>query len=327
MCYSLDDSDGLNNGRIKWHPLETVLGAWIDMVRTGKIVAEAPGQCIYGEHFHKNDPWVLLPYTAGQVNEAAGLFDSLVNAIEIRMPNKLPSSQSGKSPLFNHDELIAAKLPPGFAYDLLRKVRRPCFRFIAPGLEVPNRGTIAMQPFFGMMEQLPEQYRDNETSSPILLFRSSQLYTRPPRKPTARWDSDSILGYPFNERNYPAGLYFHSCDPSDSNAHDDGVSLILPYGIGANRWARKSDGTFLGEDVDRPVPNARNVHAELYQTGHQPFIEMHPVRLVKVLGSWLSMVENGHWQIGPDGVLNGIDTWQMADTENDWEKYWIPPDW
>ena len=51
------------------------------------------------------------------------------------------------------------------------------------------------------------------------------------------------------------------------------------------------------------------------------------MRLVKVLQSWLKMVERGDWEVGAEGIKNGMDEWKKADTRNGWKKYFIEPDW
>ncbi|KAL5461840.1 hypothetical protein PMIN06_001921 [Paraphaeosphaeria minitans] len=93
MCYSLDDLDGLDNGWIKWHTSETVLEAWLDMIRTGKVFTEPSGLCLHDVHMHKNDLRVLLPSPPGQVIEAVEMFNSLLAAIEARLPETLADSR------------------------------------------------------------------------------------------------------------------------------------------------------------------------------------------------------------------------------------------
>ncbi|KAJ4287826.1 hypothetical protein N0V90_012530 [Kalmusia sp. IMI 367209] len=316
MCMSIWDGDGLcKPDRIRWYPLEDVLAAWLDMIKIGKIKAAGPDA--------EFRPWELVPYTESQVDEAVDVFNKLLYAIESRIPDHISTHKSATTSLIDHEILDAAQIPQGFAYSFLLRARRPSFQFIAPGLALPTPSTIIPQPFFGIMETAPEQHSEMFRIPPLLLFRSSLDFTRPPSNNNP---SEDIFGYPFNLSTYPAGLYFHSNSIS-RNEHADQVSLVLPYGIGSNGWARKSDGTLFGENINEELPHAKNMHTELYQTGHNPFIEMHAVRLVKVLRSWIGMVERGDWKVGERGVVSGIGEWKRADTRGGWEKYAIAADW
>jgi hypothetical protein len=51
------------------------------------------------------------------------------------------------------------------------------------------------------------------------------------------------------------------------------------------------------------------------------------MQLHKVLLNWALMVENGHWEVGEDGVVDSIEKFKEADTKQNWRKYWIPPSW
>lgn len=316
MSMSIHDGDGLcEAGRVRWHPLEDILEAWLDMIRIGKVKIVGPNT--------EFRPWELVSYTEHQVNEAVEVFNKLVSAIEARIPpNKSTNLEIGT--LFDKGALDAAHIPTGFPYDFLTRARRPNFRFIAPGLMLPTLDSIADQPFFGVLETVPQNHRDWFHAPPIQLFRSSKPYTRPSPHPNIY--PDDIFGYPFNLSTYPAGLYFHQAD-FGNNQHGDAVSLVLPYAIGGNGWARKADGTAFGENAHDESENSEDRHDELYQTGRQPFIKRHPVRLVQVLKSWIGMVERGDWKVGAEGISSGINEWKKADTRGGWEKYCIPPEW
>ncbi|KAL5416404.1 hypothetical protein PMIN04_008178 [Paraphaeosphaeria minitans] len=319
MAMSIHDSDGLcDAGRITWHPLESILEAWLDMIRIGKVKTVGPNT--------EWRPWELLPYIKYQVDEAVEVFDKLVSAIEARMPHNDPPPTAEPSTLFDKAALDAAHIPPGFAHDFLTRARRPNlnFNFIAPGLSLPTPSSIVSQPFFNIPATIPQDHRDWFHSPPIHLFRSSKTYTRPDPHPNI-YPYD-IFGYPFNLSNYPTGLYFHACDDGN-NQHDDAVVLVLPYAIGGNGWAKKADGTAFGENPHDESANSQDCHDEVYQTGRQPFIKSHPVRLVQVLRSWVGMVERGDWKVGAEGISDGMDEWKKADTRGGWEKYSVAAEW
>lgn len=86
-----------------------------------------------------------------------------------------------------------------------------------------------------------------------------------------------------------------------------------------------SDGTRTGDNIENRLEvNAKDTFADLYWPGYQPFRETGEHRIVRVLESWLGMVERGDWKIDQAGVAGGIDAWKEADTEEGWEKYMIP---
>jgi hypothetical protein len=35
------------------------------------------------------------------------------------------------------------------------------------------------------------------------------------------------------------------------------------------------------------------------------------------------MIENGHWEVGEDGVLGGIEKFKDADSEEKWNLYFV----
>jgi hypothetical protein len=312
MCISIHDSSTVFNGRQVWHPLE----AWLNMVRIGKMKAVSEDD---NDHLHKFDPWVLVPYSEAMLEETVAAFNKLVQAIESRLP-KAPEATVADQGLVEENILDAANVPQGFARDFVGRVQRPRFRYIAPGLEIPNSSTILQQPFFS----LPRD--EGDEAPPILLFRSQDHYTAPQDADVTGLDLP--FSWPCSQiQRYLAGLYLESTDPAANNRFDDGCKLVLPFGIGVRGYARTSDRALFGENTESEDAVAKDTFADLYQPGHQPFIEMHSVRLVDVLKNWLAMVERGDWKVDEDGVVGGIDEWKKADTGSDWEKYVIPLTW
>jgi hypothetical protein len=104
----------------------------------------------------------------------------------------------------------------------------------------------------------------------------------------------------------------------------DMCKMVLPFGIGANGYARKSDGSLFGENQECETAEARDMYTELYSVGHDPFGLMDSHNLMRVLKNWLGMVERGDWTVDENGVAGGMDKWKEADTEEHWEKYVIP---
>ena len=67
--------------------------------------------------------------------------------------------------------------------------------------------------------------------------------------------------------------------------------------------------------------------ADMYQPIHQPFTEMHAVRLISFLQDWLEMGHSGDWEVNADGVVGGIDAWWKPDTEDSGDRFVIPITW
>ena len=306
--------DTVFNDRITWYPLETILGTWLDLIRNGNVdaVPEDGGKYQFEydlDFIGRNYPWILVPYSELMLENTLEAFNSLVGAIEARLPTPIPvDSDDIVHGLVDEGVLQSMNLPQGFAYKFLRRARRPRFQMIAPGLEIPDSSSFSMQPFWS----------DSVASPPVLLFRSKHNYVDSLRAPTS--EGNTPFNHPFDQiPTYSAGLYFLP-DPT----FEDEFKLVLPFGIGANGYARKSDGSRFGENSESEDVEVTNTFADLYQLGYSPFDGILENRLVGVLKSWLGMVERGDWKIDRYGVAGGIDVWREADTEQGWEKYTIP---
>lgn len=142
------------------------------------------------------------------------------------------------------------------------------------------------------------------------------------------YNTDPIFTSPFSQLySSPAGLYLKESERQLGHAFEDSVRLVLPFGVGGNGFARTSDGLQIGEQQDSENPSFEDRHADVYQQGWNPFIEMHDVRLIKVLESWIGMVRRGDWRIRADGVEGTIEAFKESDTEQGWEKFVVPLGW
>jgi hypothetical protein len=302
ICVDLDDCDAVLNGRIKWYPLERVLEAWLDMIEKGKAIVTLKS----GD---SGDPWELVPYSETILRETIDVFNLLVEKITSRLPRDSNNPPGTTSPLINEAVLDAANPKRGFAYRFAQKAKRPSFRYIAPGLEIPTASSVAEQPFASL------RYHDTIriATLPVLLFRATDGVS-PLTSP--KWGEEA-MEEPFNQVDQcPAGLYLSCTDPSIADAFEDECKFVLPFRIGAKGYARTSDGSRFGENKgDAGTCDAGDTFVDMYQPGHQPFAEMHPCRLFSILENWLGMVERGDWKVGADGVMGGIDEWKKADTE------------
>lgn len=295
-----------------WYPLETVLEFWLGQIRKGRI-ATLPEDKDRNYHNDRFDPWEFVPYNDVMVEENIDAFNCLVEAIEARMPPTANSTEAEEvvHPLVDESVLRTIGLPQRFAYEFLRRARCPRFRMIAPGLEVLPTPTFSDQPF--------RSYLSSHASEipPILLFRSKSNYTDKTIKDYRTGEPRGCL-FPHNGRitTYPAGFYLHRT--STMKAEDE-CRFILPFGIGANGYARRSDGSMFGDRDER-----QDSYVDLYHPGHQPFEEIHEQNLIDVLKSWRGMVERGDWQVDGNGVAGDMDVWKEADSKENWENYVIP---
>ncbi|CAO2656576.1 Nn.00g053790.m01.CDS01 [Neocucurbitaria sp. VM-36] len=295
-----------------WYPLETGLEFWLGQVRKGRIATlpEVKNRNYGNDRF---DPWEFVPYNDVMLEENIDAFNHLAEAIEARMPSTVNTTEAEEvvHGLVDESVLQTINLPQRFAYEFLRRTRRPRFQIIAPGLEVLTTPTFPDQPF--------SCYLSSSISSlpPILLFRSKSNYTDETTTNVRTSEPIAQLFPQFSRiTTYPAGLYLR---PTSTTKVEDECLFILPFGIGANGYARKSDGSKFGRKK-----NGEDSHVDLYRPGYQPFEEQHEQSLVDVLESWRGMVERGDWPIDENGVAGGMDVWKEADSKEGWEGYVVP---
>ncbi|KAL7942080.1 hypothetical protein V8C42DRAFT_355182 [Trichoderma barbatum] len=276
-----------------WHPLETVLSNWIDLVLLGKVQVTASPRDAPGLHgSEKIGPWEWLPYSEAKVAACVGAWDRLCEAIETRI--SLVNSNSNNSSimttnavnlelLIDSDVLNAASVPnPCFVRSFLTHARRPRFHRIAPGLVLPPLDAAefaAAQPFTG----LP---RDNHAIPPVCLFPAAEdepeavltVSSNPFSNDFRATSADSLV-----PSRVGAGAYSQSIERYLGHDYaEEGFWLLLPYNF-ENNWdavegARKSDGSVID----------RGKLADLFQHGYKPFggDYYRPQRLERLFDCW-----------------------------------------
>lgn len=310
MQMSIHDTDVTLNGRTPWFPLEVTLSAWLDMIDVGKI--QAVDDSVRG--IEKNGPWICNHWNKFMVQETADAFNALVDSIETQMRDQRLPVPKISEPLLPDSVTDALGIPLGFARSFLAKARRPAFTHIAPGLSIPTRDSFAQQQPFYRGDDLRVEEEVDDTSvalKPILLFASLQCFQLGDRDEK----EDAPFQPPYDKlTSIPAGLYLLESERFLIHGFEDAVKLVLPFGIGANGFARTSDGLNIGDRRASEDSSCGDRYTELYQQGWNPFIEMHQVRLVKVLENWRGMVERGDWKVGVSGVEGTIEAFKEADT-------------
>ncbi|OTA91100.1 hypothetical protein M434DRAFT_356439 [Hypoxylon sp. CO27-5] len=316
--------------RSLWHPLETILSNWIDLIHLGKITASPRDTpALFGSE--KIGPWEWRPYSEAQVTACVGAWDRLCNAIEARVLPflQLTGTTAGEvefEPLVAPSVLDAASVPnPCFARSFLSRARRPQFRCIAPGLLLPPKdasGFTALQRF----TRLP---RDPQAIPPVCLFPAERANIKANLTGSSNPFCKDFRATSTNSRvpsRVPAGVYSESVERNAYDNAEEGFRLLLPYVLGGDVnypsvGARKSDGSYV----------TTGSAVELFQHGYKPFGgDYHrPQRLERLFDHWRMLVDEGTWllaPIWPQGLEGTIDTFKEADTWQ-WRDYAIPPTW
>ncbi|KAI0802863.1 hypothetical protein GGR55DRAFT_691800 [Xylaria sp. FL0064] len=300
-----------------WHPLETILSNWIHMVKIKKITA-SPDEGPY----EKFGPWTWQPYSEAQVESAVAAFERLAAIIEQRVPGEHQRDPT-EYPLVSDEQLDAASVPSTcFIRSFLTRARRPAFKMIAPGLEVPHdpKAFVSNQKFTVM--NADSEY--GTVIPPILIFASTKRHVVDLDSPN-RYQSFNPFAKAFRDgvaqgdRSIIAGLYSESVERSSSDVAEEGFRLLLPFrfhAFGQNGGARKSDGSLLTEGSV----------AELFQHGFKPFGGewWRAQRLETLFNHWSYLIEAGVWTIGEDGVQGSIDVFRDVHLSKD---YRIKPSW
>ncbi|KAL6906966.1 hypothetical protein GGI43DRAFT_247916 [Trichoderma evansii] len=313
----MDDHDfalPLEAHRELWHPLETVLSNWIDLIHLGKVTASPRDEpSLFGSE--KIGPWEWRPYSEAQVTSCISAWSRLCEAIEAQMPSQpLPTADS--EPLLTPAVLDEASVPPDcFLRSFLTAARRPQFNFIAPGLFLPPADTSA----FAAVQPFTKLSRGCHTIPSVCIFPAAggeEVDLTESSYPFSTGINDSLPS------RVTAGVYSEPVDRNNYDYAEEGFRMLLPYGFRGN-WdasvgARKSDGSTI----------ERNKGTDLFQHGYKPFggDYYRAQRLERLFDCWYKLVDEGAWSVGPQGVEGTIDTYKEADTER-WKDYLIPPTW
>ncbi|KAK1729412.1 uncharacterized protein BDZ83DRAFT_748187 [Colletotrichum acutatum] len=202
-----------------WHPLETIISDWIQLIRMEKDKVtphDTPYQ--FGSE-QIGGRWEWRPYGDAQRQSQSGIL--LTPAV-----------------------LDTASVPDGFARALPPRARRPRSRHVAPGLAVPPADAAK---FTSIQRFAQKQQPGLEDIPPICLFPAAQS--------DLEADVTGSLG-PFPDHSdlsrVHAGIYSESVSRKSYGNAEEGFWLLLPFSFqgyvgdeGGVAGARKSDRSFV----------------------------------------------------------------------------------
>ncbi|KAL2827351.1 hypothetical protein BDW59DRAFT_179138 [Aspergillus cavernicola] len=311
-----------------WMPLEVILDSYLQMIDEGKAqtVSEDQAKLLKMDFlFGLMQPWIIHQYTKTDLERATTAFKRLVEVIESRIPHRDNSTTLMNLPW--HDPATFKNqdvLPPlSFAHEFLRSIS-DCnvrFRYIAPGIRFPTIAEFKDQPITDFITSPHNHLGQYPGNSPLRILQIDDAEQQQQQLVV----NNRYLGL----RNIAAGFYIHRVVRKWPLFWSNGCRLLLPFGIGGSGWARQSNGELFGvTDYMDEDPKPRDAHGDLYQGGITNGItNFHLVQIDKVLNNWADRVERGDWEVDEDGVAGGINKFREADTEEHWQKYWIPPSW
>ncbi|PWY76044.1 hypothetical protein BO94DRAFT_577848 [Aspergillus sclerotioniger CBS 115572] len=319
-----------------FRPLEDIYTAYLQMIVESKV-QRVPRQLPFVDlDDNRVGPWNLCAYTQADVCKAAEAFQSFLNEIKGRLPASTTENRMRQPLPWSHSSVrTEASIAPNSFVDAFCRATtagtntNPGIKYIAPGIRLPTAEEFpAIQPF------RESSFADDESACPILptllFIAEGEEGEVALTVPDPGIKLNSLVRRKFSSggaQPRPAGLYLSG----DDRAHtpfENGCHLLLPFGVGRNRWARRSDNTYMGKGWDREYDiQTADQNSELYQSVFNGMVPHRHVLLHIVLSHWAEQVKTGRWRVGETGVMREIGVWREADTEQGWKMYWVPSTW
>lgn len=277
---------------------------WLSLYKAGKFQPAVGPHDIYSGIAHQK-------YVPSDLGRDLKAYDDLLSTIQARCPGSTISDEPGLVDSETLDEMNVW----GFSRDFYLQARRPSFTYIAPGLQVPSsewiREMLAHARAQGRLETPPDS-DNNYDSEPLPLFPGPKIITY-----SSNFDDTDLRSGIVDDTS---GLYVWP-----DYLSGDAAQLVLPSPIGGNGWVLDGNDDYTTEEyrAGDGVPDLKIQNDALYQHGWCPFLPRHLPTFSIILNNWKKLIEEGVWQVGPDGVEGGIDTFKQADTEEYSQSYRI----
>ncbi|EFR01872.1 hypothetical protein MGYG_04870 [Nannizzia gypsea CBS 118893] len=269
-----------------WYTLQDFLTKLNSIVEVGKYVPVPCDQKVQSGQQPSIAGWKAIPWTDSILDETLNAWEDLIDTIATRLPDQNSQqdyTQHQTEPLASEDNI-----PPsicGFTRAFLLRASKPPFKYIAPGLLVYNYNT-------------PPIPRKRDRDGYILYnTQYKELY--------GEVYHDPIILFPMEESATEelAGLWIL---PEEDWA--DTIRLVLPYEL-----------KIFPSGAYKPL-SGQPTRTALFQGPLCPFFGDHRTSLETLLTFWRSLVEEGVWTVGADGIEGGKEFYQQAEyAENrDW---------
>ncbi|ROT42460.1 hypothetical protein SODALDRAFT_326619 [Sodiomyces alkalinus F11] len=274
-----------------WVPLEVILRKQLLKWDQGKFFwGPADGR-----------EWEALStrsWVANDLELAIAGWDTLREAIQNRLPHADGSSLREEKPPIPSEILHDLKVS-SFARAFLAKAKRPSFTFVAPGIT------------------------SFTTESIVELYAAE-----PPTSPRLTADLDLDGGDEYASLILPA-VGNPVPEPAPGNRHFEKGwgnaknTVLRRAGLYVNRRSYGSDGDDVVLITHEGVDDAFKHH------GRRPWGPYRMFSLSEMLFAWAGLVEDGIWEVGPDGVSTPASWLTDPETEQFRIMRWIsalPPD-
>jgi hypothetical protein len=326
----------------KWITLESWLEAFTEMIEQKRIVAQHPD----APYPHRVDgevapdqrrPWCLGRDDEKLVEITIKAWDGLLSAIRSRLPDVASLGEPGRS-LYNTQAIELCDIRGLFLKKFLQRATLPNFKFIAPGLRISSEAELSVQPFsnsdvsdFRPHPNVPFYIGSKTRYYPFLFLRADKsIRSVGPSNAGLQGlkpEEHRLNGFPWQLAwEFETGLYLL---PSKHMERPDGCRLLLPFPMTPTKWIKFGSGDLLEpmacfDGLYQPQAPHRTHYAIVAES--QDEVEW-CLRLELLLNNWTSMIEDGHWEVGAEGVLGGIEKFKEADSEEQCELYFIPKTW
>jgi hypothetical protein len=317
---------------IKWAPLELTLQSYMEMIEQKRVIASIwPSESRNPYTVGETDPWRLSLDDDPVVDDSVSAWNDLLAAIESRMP------VTESRPRFYCPACIdSCEIKGLFLSKFLRRARIPAFRYVAPGLRLASDEDLSNQVFkkadLKRLARKPRIYNESAEKwcYPYLFLRFDQEIhlDRPCRDdPSLTGSEFRYNGFPWqNAPDFDTGLYITGDKYVE---RPDGGKLLLPFPLTPKRWAKFGDGCAIHVEhaYDGLYQRERDSTFHWAMMGAEGEDVQWNVRLKVLFENWTSMIKNGHWEVGEDGVMGGAEKFREADSEDKWNLYYIERTW